>query len=154
MFRWKRAFSTQLVILTTILLISGCSDLRWNWMSKNVEIDLQTVADPIAYQQNYIECNAFSRARRNGHSTIATSTGGGTITGAAGAYILPTAGVDLVTNVGVGAASGGLSSFIWNSWVTNHKINRDTAICLVNRGYNVLDKDWWIRMQENGYHGY
>ena len=135
-----------------MLFTTGCSDLRWNWMNKTAEIDYQVLENPHQYQQDYTECNSYSRAYRNGYTTIATRTALGITTGAVGGYILPM-GLDVATSTAVGAGVGGIGSFLMSSWTTNHKINRDTAICLINRGYDILDKDWWIRMRKIGFHG-
>ena len=154
MFRWKRAFSYQLIVLIiTGLTLGGCSGTRLNWMSKKAEVDYQTLKNPQQYQQDYIECNSYSRAYRNGYATVATSTGIGTLKGAASSQVFPAAGIDSVTNVGAGLAGGALGSFIWSSWVLNHKINRDTAMCLIGRGYTIIDQEWWEDMYKYNAHG-
>ena len=153
MFRWKRAFSTQLIaIILVSLCLAGCSNVRVNWMYKKAEVDLQTLENPAQYQQDYVECNAYARAYRNGYSTIATKTALGLIGGAVSGALIPM-GADVATSTLVGGTAGGLGGYLWSSWSTNHKINRDTAICLINRGYDILDKDWWIRMRKIGFHG-
>lgn len=155
MFRRKRSFSTQLIVLLLAsLFLSSCasSGVRVNWMFKKAEVDLQKLDNPAQYQQDYIECNAYARAYRNGFSTIATKTALGITTGAITGALLPM-GADVATSTLVGASAGGLGSYLWSSWSTNHKINRDTAICLIQRGYDVLDKQWWEDMRKWSIHG-
>ncbi len=152
MFRWKRALSAQLIVLIIGATLSGCSGTRLNWMYKKAEVDLQTLENPVQYQQDYVECNAYARAYRNGYSTIATKTALGIVGGTVSGALLPM-GADIATSTLTGAAAGGLGGYLWSSWSTNHKINRDTAICLINRGYNVIDAQWWQDMRKWSMHG-
>ena len=153
MFRWSRTLSSQLILICIIIFISGCSSTRLNWMYKKAEVDLKTVSNATQYQQDYIECNAYSRAYRNGYAVIATSTGTSAVTSGVGSYIFPSAALDTATSVGTGVAGGALGGFLWSSWVTNHKINRDTAMCLIGRGYTLLDQKWWEDMHKYIKHG-
>ena len=150
MFRWTRTLGSQLILLT---LLSGCFPAGWHyWPTKKPEVDYKIMADVPQYQQDYIECNAWSRARSNETADIAFETGKGVVTGGLASYLLPTVGVDALVNVGAGAGGGALGNYILSSFTSNHQLHRSTAICLINRGYTLLDHDWWVWAYESRYH--
>ena len=149
MFRWTRTLSYQLILL---ILLGGCfpAGLHHDWPWKKPVVDLKTVSDPLKYQQDKIACNGLFQSHDNSTANIAVETGMGAAEGA----IIPslTPSIDPALDIVSGMTGGALGGFITASLASSHQKNRSTAICLINRGYTLLDHDWWIWANESRYH--
>ena len=160
MFRWTRALSYQLIV---IILLTGCypEGLQLDWPWKKPVVDLKNVSDPLKYQQDRIDCSGLVQSHDNSTANIAVETGLSAATGAVTPLNAPSIDptIDAITGAGGGAldvttglVGGALGGFIVSSLTSSHQKNRSIAICLINRGYTLLDHDWWIWAHKTKYH--
>ena len=160
MFRWTRALSYQLIV---IILLTGCfpAGMHFDWPWKKPVVDLKNVSDPLKYQQDRIDCSGLVQSHDNSTANIAVETGLSAATGAVTPLIAPSIDptIDAITGAGGGAldvttglVGGALGGFIVSSLTSSHQKNRSIAICLINRGYTLLDHDWWIWAHKTKYH--
>tara|TARA_R110001592_G_scaffold295744_1_gene566049 strand:+ start:8896 stop:9276 length:381 start_codon:yes stop_codon:yes gene_type:complete len=124
--------------------------LHLNWATKKPLVDLKTVSDPLKYQEDLIACNGLVQAHDNSTANIAVETGISAVTGAVTPSLTPS--IDPALDVTTGFVGGALGGFIMTSLESNHQKNRSTAICLINRGYTLMDHDWWIWANESRWH--
>ena len=149
MLRWTRTLSYQLIV---IILLTGCfpQGLHLNWATKKPLVDLKTVSDPLKYQQDRNDCSGLVQSHDNSTANIAVETGISAVTGAVTPSLTPS--IDPALDVTTGFVGGALGGFIMTSLESNHQKNRSTAICLINRGYTLMDHDWWIWANESRWH--
>ena len=149
MFRWTRALSYQLIL---VVLLTGCfpAGMHLDWAWKKPVVDLKNVSDPLKYQEDRIACRGLVQSHENSTANIAADTGIEALTGAITPSLTPS--IDPALDVTTGFVGGALGGFVTSSLGSNHQKNRSTAICLINRGYTLLDHDWWIWANESRYH--
>jgi hypothetical protein len=149
MFRWTRALSYQLIL---VVLLTGCfpAGMHLDWAWKKPVVDLKNVSDPLKYQEDRIACSGLVYSHDNSTATIAAETGMSAVKGALTPSLTPS--IDPTLDVATGFVGGALGGFVTSSLGSNHQKNRSTAICLINRGYTLLDHDWWIWANESRYH--
>ena len=149
MLRWTRTLSYQLIV---IILLSGCfpAGMHFDWPWKKPVVDLKTVSDPLKYQEDRIACSSLVYSHDNSTANIAAETGISAATGAITPSLTPS--IDPTLDVATGLTGGAIGGFIDASLNSSHQKNRSIAICLINRGYTLLDHDWWIWANESRYH--
>ena len=149
MFRWTRALSYQLIL---VVLLTGCfpAGMHLDWAWKKPVVDLKNVSDPLKYQEDRIACSSLVYSHDNSTANIAAETGISAVTGAITPSLTPS--IDPTLDVATGFVGGALGGFVVSSLDSSHQKNRSIAVCLINRGYTLLDHDWWIWANESRYH--
>ncbi len=116
----------SVLLMTLLVVLSGCAGQR------QVIVD-QRGTDPVLYQRDRAECEAYARQLRSGEKVAGKTAGGAVVGGAVGAA----AGNSTTAQRGAGV--GAVLGFFRGLGGASREQHMVVKRCLSGRGYRVLN---------------
>lgn len=121
-----------LIALVILVLASGCASNRQGPAGSGVIVDTQGV-DPVAYQTDLADCEAYAEEVRVGGRVVTGAAAGAVVGGAVGAVSGDR--IDTERAAATGAVVGGARG-AQGAMTERQRVVRN---CMVGRGYRVLN---------------